>query len=256
MNHETTQHIPEPLCTLASRNSCITRAFFLSQAVVSQHISARTAAPFLALLPRTTDDLDFYGASHASTAGKIQSVAVRIYADEGNAYRTAPVRVNQVAGFSSTYEWHEGERRFRIHRGVHHLRAQIIATVMEKNIPGSIAGGSEVVTAQAEVTGGVPGMTANDILLATSSVDLSAIREGYNYVQLFSPRLEDGEDTWSSRSGESEKETKQEATAAEAVRLMGQLVLRLHWIAPGEGGEEGHATVVIHGASGLAKADL
>lgn len=45
---------------------------------------------------------------------------------------------------------------------------------------------------------------------------------------------------------------------------MGQLVLRLSWVESGEedgakkgGGEmAGHTTLVVHGASGLAKADL
>lgn len=54
-----------------------------------------------------------------------------------------------------------------------------------------------------------------------------------------------------------------EATAGSA-RHMGQLVLRLNWAEPGEGGgpEEGGAagagyiTLIIHGAFGLAKADL
>lgn len=53
-------------------------------------------------------------------------------------------------------------------------------------------------------------------------------------------------------------------TTAGSARPMGQLVLRLSWVEPDEeGGPKeggagfgGHTTLVIHGASGLAKADL
>lgn len=64
-----------------------------------------------------------------------------------------------------------------------------------------------------------------------------------------------------------ETENEQDAGGAstlESVRPMGQLVLRLNWVESGEedgtkkgvGKMTGHTTLVVHGACGLAKADL
>lgn len=60
------------------------------------------------------------------------------------------------------------------------------------------------------------------------------------------------------------EENSEDAPTAHSARPMGQLVLRLSWAEPGEGGGEmeeaggtvEHTTLVVHGASGLAKADL
>lgn len=71
-----------------------------------------------------------------------------------------------------------------------------------------------------------------------------------------------GEDpTTGTTAGE---EGHRDAEIALSTRPMGQLVLRLSWVEPGEGGGEndeaggtsGYTTLVVHRASGLAKADL
>lgn len=70
-----------------------------------------------------------------------------------------------------------------------------------------------------------------------------------------------GEDDARSAAGEGDNE---DTPTAQSARPMGQLVLRFSWVNPGEGGGEkdeaggtaGHSTLVVHGASGLAKADL
>lgn len=65
-------------------------------------------------------------------------------------------------------------------------------------------------------------------------------------------------------STEADDEDNDYLETARAARPMGQLVLRFSWIESCEGGREkeqaggkaGYTTLVVHGASGLAKADL
>lgn len=70
-----------------------------------------------------------------------------------------------------------------------------------------------------------------------------------------------GGDNTTTTAGEEDDE---DGVTGSSARPMGQLVLRLGWVEPGEGeGEKdeagvgtGYTTLVVHGASGLAKADL
>lgn len=158
--------------------------------------------------------------------------------------------MKQLANVPCTPQWREGDRHLVIDRGVTNLRGDIIASVERR---GSRSNGRPQVPSVADEMA-----TSAEITLASASLDLDAARDGYNYVQLFSPAPRYGEDGGSSLSvGGPEKIEQQEI--AEEARLMGQLVLRLNWMEPGaespdQRGE--HAILIVRGASGLANPDL
>lgn len=183
---------------------------------------------------RTTD----YEASHSSA--KIESVSVRISAGNGVAYHTSPFRVVQLGGRATVApQWREGEGRLRIDRGIGCLTCHVLARVDRPSRGGGSGDGRE--------RGSITPSAASDVAIATSCIDLATARDGYNYVSMFSPEPDGGEDLDVGVHGQA---------ATRMGRLLGQLIVRLNWIEGGVGvllGEAvGYATLVVHGASGLA----
>lgn len=164
---------------------------------------------------------DYEASSSASVVGngsvrRVQSVAVRISTTKGedkqgstatssissdvnNAFRTAPFYVKALARGGCSPQWYEGHRRLRVNKGTTNLRAEILARV-DRGGATFRRGGSKtdisnrqrqqlappaegVVSNNRELAG----LAANEIVLASASVDLDAVRDGFNYVQLFSP---------------------------------------------------------------------
>lgn len=158
---------------------------------------------------------------------QIESVSINIAAGSGVACRTSPFRVRQLAGATiGEPEWHDGERDLRIDKGVGYLTCQVL---VKELLPAS-SDGDPSGTRIAE---------RKEVVIATTCVDLATVRNGYNYISLFSPGPDSGEDE---RVG----------------RLLGQVILRLNWVERGaetkpEAAVE-HATLLVRGASGLATA--
>lgn len=214
---------------------------------------------------------DYYSRD-SSDAGKgkgkeILSVTVRVSAGTGNgpAFRTAPFHVKQLGGKSCSAQWHEGHHSLRIDGSVTNLRCQIYARVDNKKNDDIGVGRTKKAPAAEVGMGAVGaveagGTTSAEILLACATLDLNAAREGYNFVQLFSPGRND---VYKDGTGDfSELRNAQGGAVEEEARLMGQLVVKLEWAEVGqEGAEEeeeearGHTVLVIRGASGLAKPD-
>lgn len=206
---------------------------------------------------------DYYGGSLASGIGRIQSVAVRISAGEDSAFRTAPVPVNQLPGEPCALQWHEGKRGLRVNRGVANLSGQVLARIERRSSRDN--GQGRTPPAEGTTTVGAAeapkeSKSATEIVLASAFMNVDSARDGYNYVQLFSPDRNSHEDGGSTSLGEGGTLEREREDATEVGgRLMGQLVLRLKWVESGHEGFERagrHAALVIHGASGLAKADL
>lgn len=135
-----------------------------------------------------------------------------------NAYRTAAFHVKQFNRASCSPQWHEGHRRLCVNQGLTTLQAEVLARVERGSSWGEAGGNSVGVKQQAQqrqeerqqhrqqaqqapqaegmlATGSgprAPNLAADEIVLARACIDLSAVRDGYNYVQLFSP--EDAED--------------------------------------------------------------
>lgn len=163
-----------------------------------------------------------------------------------------PFHVKQLGGATCAPQWKEGSRTLRLNRDITHLRAEILARIEQPKTGLETAVGTT---------------TTAEIMFATASLDLTATKNGYNYVQLFSPPAGENDNGHSSTSLDSgvALEGAYEGQTTAAVRLMGQLVLRLAWLEAGEaslaenghGEKRGHAVfLVVRGASGLAKADL
>lgn len=192
-----------------------------------------------------------FAASPAAAAGhKIQSVSVRVSGD-GVAFRTKPFHVKQLGGATCAPQWQEGNRTLRLNHDTSHLRADILAALEPPR--------------DALATATCPAKT--ETVFATACLDLAATKSGYNYVQLFSPVIGESDSSSSSTStGHTmAMDGPYEGQVAAAARLMGQVVLRLAWVEPGEGRweEGGHGEkrehvvfLVVQGASGLAKADM
>ncbi|CAM9640751.1 unnamed protein product, partial [Ectocarpus sp. 12 AP-2014] len=261
------------------------------------------------LSPAMADYYEVAPTAAAEPVRTIQSVAVRISTTTGergvgrdsiigagkkgsnsNAFRTAPFYVKQLSTTTCSPQWYEGHRRLHVTNSITSLRAEILAKVDlgSRGKGGTTMGNerrgpqqqlqappAEGVTPTGRGVGGAAEIAANsEIVLAYASVDLNAVRDGYNYVQLFSSghRHDDMDDGGgsSTRRAESGSETdgqgtdeEKEATTVKSARPMGQLVLHLGWVEPSEGGGSkvelgggrGYTTLVIHGASGLAKSD-
>eukprot|EP00752_Nemacystus_decipiens_P007665 g6853.t1 len=234
------------------------------------------------LLPAITD---YYETSPSAAAGPvraIRSVAVRIStAGDGtrstnSAFRTSPFALKPLAR-SCSPQWYEGHRRLRVSKDGAVLRAEIIAKV-EQGSRGRAKATSDISKGQRQSQQKAPqaeGLLSSrgrrglaelgddELILAFASMDVNAVRDGYNYIQLFSPESLEDDGNGSNGTGVGEDGNEDAATALSA-RPMGQLVLRLSWVEPGggcgendeAGGGAGHTTLVIHGASGLAKADF
>lgn len=181
---------------------------------------------------------------------KIQSISVRVSGD-GVAFRTKPFHVKQLGGATCSPQWQEGSRTLRLNRDTNHLRAEILAVIESPK--------NDLATAT--------GTATIETVFATACLDLTSTKSGYNYVQLFSPPIGESDSSSSSTSLSQSValEGGYEGQMAAAARLMGQLVLRLAWMEPGEGSlaEDGHGEkkehvvfLVVQGASGLAKADM
>ncbi|CAM9193761.1 unnamed protein product [Scytosiphon promiscuus] len=238
---------------------------------------------------------DYYEASSPAADDPslaIQSVVVRIstitsetgLGPEGkgrggddNTFRTAPVDVKQFKRASCSPQWHEGHRYLRVTESFTNLRAEVLARVERRSVR-ALAPPAEGVVATGAGEGAVD-LAADEVLLAHALIDLSAVRDGYNYVPLFSPedadtnkddygthqaklrRDDDGQETAAEYQGSASDE--EEAATIRSARPMGQLVLRLSWVEPQEGlkareearAGSGHTTLIVRGASGLAKAD-
>ena len=172
---------------------------------------------------------------------------MRVIADEGKSFRTAPCRVKLLAGTSCSPVWDESERCLRINRGVTRLRIHVVARVAQSQGNESAFGRP---ACGAEVAGGDP-----DVVLAVASVRLIATCDGLNNVELFPPGRRDFVDGDSSSNAEEESATNRRVKEAEPPNSVGHLALRLRWLAFGE--EDGDQVVLfIHGASGLAQVDL
>lgn len=225
---------------------------------------------------------EFYRASSSSSSAgdasageKVVSVTVRISAGGGNnaSFRTTPFHVKQQLGgvVSCAPQWHDDHHGLRIDRSVTNLRCKIIARVEKSSSSSSdttavvtdremAAATAAVATPAGVVMAAEAGVTSTEIVLASASLDLDAARDGYNFVQLFSAgRSNDGACILISEEEESKTRIKREGRREEP-RPMGQLVLKLEWGEVGQEGAEkeevrGHAMLVVHGASGLAKPD-
>lgn len=104
------------------------------------------------------------------------------------------------------------------------------------------------------------GVTSTEIVLASACLDLNAAREGYNFVQLFSPGRSDIYENDDNGNFQQERSGQGEMVDEEEHRLMGQFVVKLEWAEVGQEGLEeeearGHTVLVVQGASGLAKSD-
>lgn len=168
--------------------------------------------------------LDYYEVTPSAAAEPvraIQSVAVRISTttvergmgrdsiigagnkgSNSNAFRTAPFYVKQLSTMTCSPQWYEGHRRLHVTNSVTSLRAEILAKVdlSSRGNGGTTMGNerrgrqqqlqappAEGVTPTGRGVGGAAEVAANsEIVLAYASVDLNAVRDGYNYVQLFS----------------------------------------------------------------------
>lgn len=183
-------------------------------------------------------------------------MSVRISAGNETVYRTSQFRVDPQYGGaatgSTTHQWHDGECRLRIDRGVTSLRGELLAKVAQS--PES-----------PDALGRAPSAAGTtEHVIATATVDLSTVRNGYNYITMFSPSRNDSVGVAGEGNGERTEldsvapaDGRDEAHVA-VPRLLGQLILRLNWIER-EGREDSkggldNVILVIHGASGLAKA--
>ncbi len=176
---------------------------------------------------------DYYDGASSATAvavQTIQSVAVRIfttgedsinsssnssYTGGNDAFRTAPFDVKPLISASCSPQWYEDHRRLRVTRGVTNLRAEIIAKV-RRGATGRIGGRTNSNNRQRQgqqkkqafaaegttmKTGATTELGADEIVLAHASVDVDAVRDGYNYIQLFSPGNPEDDGGRSKRSG-------------------------------------------------------
>lgn len=192
--------------------------------------------------------LEYYKVSPSAPAGPvrpIQSVAVRISTKteergmsrniivgatskkggNSNAFRTAPFYVKQLSTRTCSPQWYEGHRRLHVTNSVTSLRAEILAKVdlgsrgKGGTTPGNERKGqqeqlqappAEGVTPTGRGVGGAAEIAAkSEIVLAYASVDLNAVRDGYNYVQLFSSGHRD--DDMDDSGGSSTRRTGEEA---------------------------------------------
>lgn len=166
----------------------------------------------------TCTTLDYYETSPSAVAGPvraIQSVAVRVSTTgEGtgskkSAFRTAPFDLKPLAR-SCSPQWYEGHRRLRVTKDSTTLRAEIVAKVERRSKRKGAAKNDDVSNRppqpqqkqapQAEGLlprrgrGGMAEVGDDELILAFASIDANAVRDGYNYIQLFSPEPpEDGE---------------------------------------------------------------
>lgn len=171
--------------------------------------------------------VDYYETPPSAAAGPvrpIQSVAVRISsAGDGtrvknNAFRTSPFILKPLDR-SCSPQWYEGHRRLRVSKGSTFLRAEIVAKVDRgsKGRAGATSGTSkgqrqpqqqQAPPAEGLLSSrggrGLAELGDDELILAFASMDVNAVRDGYNYIQLFSPEtLEDGGGD-SNRSGGTE----------------------------------------------------
>lgn len=180
---------------------------------------------------------------------------MRVFTAKSEAFRTAPFDVKNVSDACCAPQWQEGERRLRLNRGASNLQIQIIARVDRYGGSGTArTQGSPVV---AVAWKGVEA-TTTEVVLASATVDLKAVRNGYQYVQLFSPEQRGHNDS-DAVAIEGNSDGIKETGTTEIQRPRGQVVLRLKWAELGEaeskeGGRD--AVLVVRGASGLAKATL
>lgn len=148
----------------------------------------------------------------------IQSVAVRISATgernhrNNNAFRTAPFHLKPLAR-SCSPQWYEGQRRLRVAEGSIFLRAEIIAKVEwgSKGRGGSKNDASRRQRQQQAPPaegllprrgdGALAELGDNELILAFASIDANATRDGYNYIQLFSPETLEDDQGSTKRSG-------------------------------------------------------
>lgn len=143
------------------------------------------------------------------------------------ACRTSPFHVRQFAGaVIGEPEWHDGESSLRIDEGVEYLTGQVL---VKELLP----------TSSDHYPSGTGRADKQEVVMATTSIDLATIHNGYNYVSLFSTGPNSGKDE-------------------QVGGLLGQLILRLNWVEPGAGTNTEkraeYATLLIRGASSLATA--
>ena len=141
-----------------------------------------------------------------------------------SAFRTSPFMLKPLAR-SCSPQWYEGHRRLRVSKDSTILRAEVVAKVDRgtKGKAGATKGtgrahGQSQQQQQQQQAPPAEGLLSNsgrrglaelgddELVLAFASMDVNAVRDGYNYIQLFSPEpLEDdggdsnssaGKETW------------------------------------------------------------
>lgn len=151
-----------------------------------------------------------------------------------NTFRTAPFDVKPLISASCSPQWYEGHRRLRVTRGITNLRAEIIAKVrrgatgrvggkkkknnrqrqQQEELQASPAEGTTMNKKTAETTE----LGADEILLALATIDVDAVRDGYNYFQLFSPGNPEDDGSGSKRSGGEEAHSHSVAAYIDSAR--------------------------------------
>lgn len=152
-------------------------------------------------------------------------MAVRIStAGEGtrnktSAFRTAPFTLKPFAR-SCSPQWYEGPHRLRVTNASAFLRAEIVAKV-ERGSKGKAGAKKDTIKSQRQPQQqqappaegllssrgkrGLAGLGDDELILAFASIDVNAVRDGYNYIQLFSRQSSEDDEGGSKRSGGKEK---------------------------------------------------
>lgn len=146
---------------------------------------------------------------------------------EKNIYTTPYCVKQQLVGGSCSPVSRDRERCLRINQGVTHLHAEVIAK------------SQDIVSTHGKPVAGKEHEERGRIL-AVTSVDVNAIRDGLNHFKLFCPG-QSGDAVCNSTPYEEDGDAEN-----------GHLVLRLSWLAS----REEQMDLVIHGVTGVAKADL
>lgn len=150
---------------------------------------------------------------------------VRLVAE--NAIYTSPYCVKQqLVGGSCSPVTHDRERYLRINQGVTHLHAEVIAK------------SQDIVSTHGKPVAGKEHEERGRIL-AVTSVDVNAIRDGLNHLELFRPG-QSGDATGNSSPYENDGDAQN-----------GHLALRLSWLAS----REEQMDLVIHDITGVEETD-
>lgn len=152
-----------------------------------------------------------------------------------DAFRTAPFYMKAPYRGACSPQWYEGHRRLRVTEGTTKLRAKVLARVDRGGVAGRERGKGDKSNTQRQQQQHAPpaeglistsremaGLAANEIVLAFASVDLDAVRDGFNYIPLFSPDSPEDDDGGSgggSKRPEGEKRGRARASIAEKNRF-------------------------------------